>query len=172
MKTSAKLFALGMILIGFGANVNAQVSSTAAASATARIVKPIAIEKNVDMSFGNIEASASLGTVVLEPSSANSRTHTGGATLPAVTGIVTTAKFTVTGEALLTYNITLPASTDLSDGTHTMVLDHFTSTPSATGLLSADPGTQIVYVGATLNVAANQATGSYAGTFNVTVNYN
>ena len=48
----------------------------------------------------------------------------------------------------------------------------FTSTPSATGALTA--GTQTLNVGATLNVAAAQASGIYvSGTpFTVTVVYN
>jgi uncharacterized membrane protein YczE len=99
MKTSIKLFALGMILMGFGVNVNAQVTATASSTAAARIVTPIAITKNVDMNFGNVEASGTIGTVVLGASSTPSRDRTGGATLPTIFGTVTAAKFTVTGEA-------------------------------------------------------------------------
>jgi hypothetical protein len=170
MKTSSKLFALGMILMGFGLNANAQVSATASSPATARIVTPIAITNDVPLHFGNVEASANIGTVVMSPSESNARTRTGGATLPAIAGSPTAAKFTVTGEDALTYAITLPASTTLSSGGNNMTVNTFTSTPSATGLLTE--GTQVVYVGATLNVGASQAAGSYSGTFNVTVAYN
>jgi hypothetical protein len=53
-----------------------------------------------------------------------------------------------------------------------MTVSSFTSSPSATGTLTG--GSENITVGATLNVAAGQASGSYvSGTpFNVTVNYN
>lgn len=57
-----------------------------------------------------------------------------------------------------------------------MIVDHFTSSPSAAngaGVLNSK-GIQTLYVGATLNVAANQTAGLYtSGTaFTVTINYN
>jgi spore coat protein U-like protein len=51
-----------------------------------------------------------------------------------------------------------------------MTVDNFSSTPNGTGTLTA--GTQNITVGGTLNVGAAQASGSYTGTFSVTVNYN
>jgi hypothetical protein len=44
------------------------------------------------------------------------------------------------------------------------------SNPLGTGVLTL--GSQIIYVGGTLTVDANQAVGLYNGNFNVTVNYN
>jgi hypothetical protein len=60
----------------------------------------------------------------------------------------------------------------ITSGANTMTVTAFSSTPSATGLLTA--GTQTLTVGATLNVAAAQAPGVYvsATPFSVTVNYN
>lgn len=150
---------------------NASAQATATANASATIVTPISITKVTDMNFGNVAVSATAGTVVLAP--AATRTTTGGVTLPAVNGTVTAAVFTVNGEGAYTYAITLP-STDLtiSNGTTNMIVNAFTSTPSATGALAA--GTQTLRVGATLNVSASQAAGLYtsATPFNVTVNYN
>jgi hypothetical protein len=170
MKTSIKLFALGMILMGFGANVNAQVSATATTSAT--IITPIAITKTVDMNFGNVAVSPTVpGTVILVP--AGTRTATGGVTLPAVAGTVTAASFTVTGLGTSTYAITLPTTVSLAGvPSGTMTVGTFISTPSGTGALTA--GAQTLLVGATLNVAAAQAAGVYTNTtdLTVTVNYN
>lgn len=134
---------------------------------------PISISKNTDMNFGTIAASYGGGTVLL--SASGSRTPSGGIILPSLTGTVTAAQFTVTGEPGYTYAITLPADFTLYEsgvGPATMVVNAFTSTPSATGILTA--GTQTVLVGATLNVGASQAAGSYtnAAGFEVTVNYN
>lgn len=150
--------------------VNAQV--TANATATGTIVTPIAITNSGDMNFGNVAVSATGGTVVLAP--AGTRTITGGVTLPAVPGTVTAAHFAITGTANYTYSITLPSTaTTVTSGANTMTVDAFTSNPGTTGTLSA-AGTQTVDVGATLNVSALQAAGTYvSGTpFDVTVNYN
>ncbi|WP_246496580.1 DUF4402 domain-containing protein [Chitinophaga varians] len=153
------------------ANVYAQ--ETASATATATIVTPISITKDVDMNFGNVAVQSTAGgTVVLSP--AGVRTVTGGATLPSTaTGTVTAASFTVTGTGNYTYSITLPSTAlTITSGSNTMTVTNFVSNPSGVGQLSS--GTQTLTVGATLNVSAAQPAGTYvSGTpFDVTVNYN
>lgn len=161
-----------LVLTAFAVNANAQ--ATATATATATIVTPISITKNVDMNFGNIAVSAaSGGTVILAPAGTRTTGGAGGVTLPAVTGTVTAASFTVNGNGSYTYAITLPSSAVTLTGPAAATMDAtaFTSTPSATGTLTG--GTQNLLVGATLTVAAAQAAGVYtSGNFNVTVNYN
>lgn len=161
-----------LVLTAFAVNANAQ--ATATATATATIVTPISITKNVDMNFGNIAVSAaSGGTVILAPAGTRTTAGAGGVTLPAVTGTVTAASFTVNGNGSYTYAITLPSSAVTLTGPAAATMDAtaFTSTPSATGTLTG--GTQNLLVGATLTVAAAQAAGVYtSGNFNVTVNYN
>lgn len=176
MKKITLLTAIVALSIAFSTTASAQV--TASAPTTATIVAPIAIAKNVDMKFGNVAVSSTAGTVIMEPTLAAARTTggAGGVTLPAATGTPTAAKFTVTGEGVYTYAITLPASALTLDesgvGTATMTVSAFTSTPATTGTLTA--GSEIVYVGATLNVGASQVAGLYENTtgFAVTVNYN
>jgi hypothetical protein len=170
MKNTMKLAALTLAMFVITASTFAQVSATANTSAT--VITPIAISKTVDMNFGNIAVSPTIaGTVVLAP--AGTRTKTGGVTLPAVNGTVAAASFTVTGLGTSTYSISLPSSITLN-GTPsgTMTVNNFTSTPSGTGALTA--GSQTVLVGATLDVGAAQAAGSYTNTtdMTVTVNYN
>ncbi|MBS4043494.1 MAG: DUF4402 domain-containing protein [Chitinophagaceae bacterium] len=149
--------------------------ATASATATATIVTPISITKNIDMNFGNISVTSSGGTVILDPN--GTRTKTGGITLPIITGTVTAAQFTVSGQGNYTYDITLPSSSVvLSSGANSMNATSFTCSIGTTaGSLSAgSPGTQTFNVGATLAINANQPSGSYttATPFNVTVNYN
>jgi len=170
MKKGTKLILAALVMMVSASGAYAQ--ATATATATATIVTPISITKTVDMNFGNVAVQAATGgTVVLTP--AGARSITGGVTLPGVTGTVAAASFTVNGQGTYTYAITLP-STDLTitSGSNTMIVNTFTSTPSATGALTA--GAQTLNVGATLTVAAAQASGVYvSGTpFNVTVNYN
>lgn len=170
MKQILRFCTSAVVILAFTANTFAQVSATATATAT--IVSPIAIAKDVDMNFGNVAASAAPGTVVLDP--AGTRTAGGGVTLPATTGTVTAAQFTVTGTPGYTYAITLPAAAlTITSGGPSMTVDNWTSNPVGAGTLAA--GTSTLTVGATLNVAAGQAPGVYgipAETFTVTVNYN
>jgi hypothetical protein len=169
-KNMKKLLALAVVILGFTAVSFAQVSATATASGT--IVSPIAIANAGNLNFGNVAVSATAGTVILAP--AGTRTITGGVTLPAVPGTVTAAHFAVTGSQNYTYAITLPSTpTTVTSGANTMTVNAFTSTPTTTGTLDGS-GAQTVDVGATLNVGAAQASGTYlsATPFTVTVNYN
>jgi len=166
MRIMKKILAISIVLIGFTAGAFAQ---NATATATAVIVTPISITQTADMSFGNIVASVGGGTVVLVP--AGTRTAA-GVSFPSVPGTVTAASFNVAGYDGATYAITLPASHIISSGANNMTVDTFTSTPSGTGLLTG--GAQVLNVGATLNIGAAQAPGTYtnAAGFTVTVNYN
>ncbi|MDP1746273.1 MAG: DUF4402 domain-containing protein [Bacteroidota bacterium] len=132
--------------------------------------QPIGITKTIDMNFGNIAVIAS-GTVVLNP--AGSRIGTGGVTLPAIAGSVLAASFDVTGEANLTYAITLPLNCIISSGGNNLTIDNFTSIPSGIGTLNGI-GTQQLNIGATLNIIGAQSPGNYISSFpfEVTVNYN
>ena len=161
--------ALAVIGLTLGSSAFAQSNSAStSANATARIVTPIAIAKTSDMNFGDVVAGGSAGTVVL--TTAGVRSATGGTTLGNA-GATAAAAFNVTGQGSATYSISLPASTTVTSGGNTMTVNAFASNPSGTGALSAG-GSQALTVGATLNVGASQATGTYTGTFNVTVTYN
>ena len=168
---SIKFFAVAILFSGVSVISSAQVKATATASST--IVTPIGITKTVDMNFGNVAInSTTAGTVVLAP--AGTRTSTGGVTLPATAGTVAAAEFNVTGANNYTFSITLPSTShEIKNGDNTMSVTDFTSTPTPTGTLSAT-GSATVKVGATLNVSAGQAAGTYTSVtpFEVTVNYN
>ena len=172
MKQLTKFLFLPIVMFAFSVTTFAQVPATA--TATAVIIAPIAILKTTDMNFGNLAVSPTVaGTVVLPAALAPVRTITGGVTLMPG-GSITAAAFTVTGLADATYSITLPASASLTGPGAPMTADVFVSSPTvaAGGLLTG--GTQTLYVGATLNVAAAQTAGSYTtpAVFTVTVNYN
>lgn len=173
------LLFIAIAILGFSAVSFGQQGATTTATASATIVTPITVAKDVDLSFGNVAVSKTLGTVQLEASLAANRVRSGGVTLPAINGTVTAAKFTVSGTGGYLYTFTIPTSvtTTVSDGTNLMTVDHFTKSTAGT-LSSGTPGTEVVYVGATLNVAANQAAGTYTSTnaggttFSVSVDYN
>jgi spore coat protein U-like protein len=142
-------------------------SASTSASASARIVAAIGISKTSDLKFGDVVASASLGTVVM--TSAGARSATGGTTLGNTNGAAAAA-FSVTGASGATYAISLPGSAmTIINGVQTMTVDTWTGS-KATGTLTS--GSDTFTVGGTLHVAANQVAGNYTANFNVTVNYN
>ena len=169
MKNILKFIVCGVLLFAFTTSAFSQASATS--NATATIVGPIGITNTQEMNFGNVAVGATGGTVVLTP--AGVRSTTGGVTLPATAGTVTEATFNVTGADGYTYAITLPsAALTISSGGNNMTVDTFTSFPSGTGTLTG--GSEVLSVGATLNVAGSQPAGTYtsATPFTVTVNYN
>ena len=171
-------------LVSFAINSNAQAVATATASAT--IVTPISIVKTVDLNFGNIAVQAGTGgTVELTPGAgAAARVRTAGVTLPNVIGTVTAAEFTIAGTGTYTYAITLPANGTVlltKAGGVDMPANDFRAYTTNLGLRTVGnttsvldgSGDDLLKVGATLTVGANQNPGLYASTaFNVTVNYN
>ena len=166
---AASRFLAGALLLATPAAFAQSSASASAVPATARIYKPITLAlSNAGMSFGDIFASSTAGTLTLAP--ASTRSVTGGASM-AATGTPLAAQFTVGGKKNATYGITFSSPVVLSAlGGATMPVSAFT--PSAgSGLLDAT-GAQIFTVGATLAVGANQVDGDYSGTFSVTVTYN
>jgi hypothetical protein len=160
-----------VIVIGFVKTSAFGQNAASSATAQASIIQPINLSLVRDLSFGNISAGITSGTVVLAPTAASTRSATGGVTLPAGSGTVQSAKFIVSGNDGYSFSIILPAgAVTLSDGTHFMTIDNFTSKPSGSGVF--DSGSQIIYVGAILNVNANQDAGVYAKDFEITINYN
>jgi hypothetical protein len=166
-----KILAFSVVLLAFSASTFAQLSATATATAT--IVSPLSIARTIDMNFGNVAAGASAGTVVLTP--AGARSTTGGCALPTVTGTVAAASFTISGTPGTVYTITMPAgATTLTSGGNTMTVDTWQSSLAPTASRTLVGASEILNVGATLNVGINQATGTYvSGTpFTVSINYN
>lgn len=173
MKNFTTIVALAAVMIASATAANAQTDvKSATATATATIITPITITKVNDLNFGNIVSTTTGGTVVLSP--AGARTES-GVQLPAATGTVTAASFTITGETDYAYALTLPTTdytltTGAAGATQTMTLNAFLSNKTAT----ISGGSVTLSVGATLNLAANQAAGIYTNTtpFTVSVNYN
>jgi hypothetical protein len=145
-------------------------TATATAMASATIITPISISKITDLNFDSVITGPCTGTVVYDTTGV--RTASGCATLGSGS-FVTVATFQVGGQVSATYNITLPSSpiTIYDSVSDAMTVDTFVSDPSGMGALDGN-GNQIILVGATLEVGANQPTGVYSGFFDVSVTYN
>ncbi len=118
------------------------------------------------MEFGTLLPTVNPGTVIVTPAGG----RTCSADVDCIGGFPSGAGFTVTGASGQAYFITLPASATLSSGGNTMTVDTFNHDAGATPTLVG--GSDAFNVGATLNVGATQAAGTYSGTFDVTANYN
>ncbi len=97
--------------------------------------------------------------------------------IPSTSETADNASFAVAGHNNTAYSIVLPSSAALTTGAgganETIAVNNFSSYPAqgANGLLNST-GSQNLFVGATRGtLLTNQATGSYTGTFTITVVY-
>ncbi|KUR71579.1 hypothetical protein AQZ52_08125 [Novosphingobium fuchskuhlense] len=140
-------------------------------AAQAVVIKPLAIVAVDSLSFGDLTRPTAAGTVVLDPSGAI--TTTGGvltSTAIAQSGPRRAGTFTVNGDPGRQFIIDLPTVAILRQGSRNMRLSAFRSNWTA-GTAFSPTGIFALTVGATLNVGANQTTGTYTGTYAVTVTY-
>ena len=175
MKKIILFFAAIVMVAGFSNTVVAQTTANVDNNATATIIAPIGITAGADLAFGNIIKGA--GDVTVDVN--GTRTISASMKPGNQNGTITAGVFNVSGEAAYTYTITLPANdvvtiTDGSDPMDVNDFNCFTATDNDAGVSGTlnGSGTDVITVGATLTVAADQATGAYTGTFNVTVAYN
>ena len=161
------LYALPMLLFA--------VCGTAAAAqrvsqVRAIVVEPLSLLKTEDLRFGDIATGPSAGSVVIDPLSGG-RSVTGG--VSPLGGQFGPASFAGAASRFSLVFIQQPAAPVVltrSGGTQTMQISALTVQNPRLFLIN---GRQVFEfnVGGTLQVGANQAQGSYVGTFNVTVNY-
>jgi len=177
MKKLAIVFSVLFLMLLGVEMVNAQNEVTSnPATASARIIQTLQISKDRDIDFGTFTAVN--GNVVLTPVASTVRSTTG----PVLSGgVPTSAMFTVTGSAGEAYTVSYPASITLTNTFtpgQTMILAPSCNVNGNAGVLSGTigggTGTQVLYVGGTLAVAATNTTGLYQNTadLKVTVNYN
>lgn len=152
----------------FGTETYSQVSASASFTSRATIIEPIRIDKAVDLDFGNIISSNTPGSVTLTPD--GSRTTQGVQVSNSVAGTVSPAEALVT-HGNNSYSISLPESVTLyneGDRDKVLVIEQFE--------MAAEPGptSDVLKIGATLQLEASQAPGFYSSDegFNVTVSYN
>jgi len=147
-----------------------QASASASFQTSADVVDPIKINKVADLNFGSVIGGDNPGNIILSP--AGTRTANGVEISESSPGEVNPAEATI-GHGNNAYSITLPSSFSLfnsNDPSKAMIIDQFTYTQTSNG----GNGTDIIKIGATLNLEANQSPGSYSNPsgFNATVSYN
>ena len=157
-----------ILILLSGSPIFAQASASATVESRATVIDPIQIDKTVDLDFGNIITAYNPGSVILSPD--GTRVAFGVEISNSMPGNVVPAEAVVT-HGNNSYSITLPESFTLynqEDPNQILLIDQFTVTP-----LRGDIS-DIIKIGATLNLEANQLSGYYTNSsgFNVTVSYN
>lgn len=162
-----KKFLLAVALLGLSANAAAQTaSSTIDVEIESRA---ITLANTGGLNFGKILPYGSTGYVYVNN---NGTYSTSNAFISDATNI-RASSWSVSGIPGAPFAVTLPSSVVISNGSDNMTVASFERSGSPFTSLTLDAaGNSSFTVGARLTVGANQPVGVYAGTFNVTVNYN
>lgn len=164
MLNKTKFALLGVVAAAAMASTGAQ-AATQNASAEVDIVTAVQLAINDQLDLGVVASSGTAGTVNL-PASSGARACTGGVMCVGTASL--RGRFTVSGATSgYVVAITVPATTTLNSGANNMVL---TLTPSITSFTSVGAPEEF-YVGGSLAVGANQAAGTYTGSYNVSADY-
>ncbi len=147
--------------------MDAQAPSPAFTETETNTSAPIEIICTRDLNFGEIVRSGTAGTVTINAVS-GARTASGGVYLGA-NGGASAAAFEITGQKNKQFTISLSNSITISNGTSNMTVNAFTTSLTGNAGKFDHDGQGSFQVGARLNVSAQQATGVYKGTFEVTI---
>jgi len=144
----------------------------AEADAGAIVLRPLSLLKKKDLNFGTLATSPTAGTATLNPVT-GVVTTTGGVTALPLGTSPTPAVFVGAGSKNAPYQIRVPKNpitVTRVGGTETMTVTNWTLDGPTNRNVGANRAFQF-NVGAQIAVAANQAGGTYIGTFDVTVHY-
>jgi hypothetical protein len=162
-ETIKKLIAVAGCVTLFSA-VNVGISAAASSDSaitSGEVIAAASVTKSADLSFGKLAAGAAASKITVATTGTRTK-DSGDAQLAG--GTISAAAFDVSGQAGNSYNVTLPNSFTVTDGSHTMTVDGITPDGPLTGL----SGAVTIKVGATLNVGAAQSTGVYTNATGLT----
>ena len=146
---------IALVLLASAATLPAFAAETTA-SASVKVLRPIAVSKNTDLAFGTVIKPASgTDTVAVANTSSDA------------------ASFTISGEGAQAITVTVDSSFEMVNGS-----DKFTVTTSAdktgaqalSGTLGS-AGALAVKVGGSFALPAEAATGNYSGSFKIAAVY-
>lgn len=173
-----------------GANYNYGTSSESPdfpISIRLDVIRPLALTTTSSLHFGTFVRPAAAGKIRINPTDGTRQNSVAGSTPVTLSGASPThsrAIYNLSGQTGRIVDITIPATTTIRKAlpaTDTMSVAFewaiagttgtFTGTSGSLTLSSADPGVATMRLGGTLTVPANQATGVYSGTYDITFAY-
>jgi hypothetical protein len=172
-----KIFFILILLFSFsGIDMLAQVASPVSVTGhiMAEVISVFSASETSQMNFGRFSPGPEGGLIVLTPEGTIS-------VLGSVfsgTGMHNAASFNITGDNNATFSISIPMAPVIlahTSSARTMLVTDWVSQPSSginAGMLRN--GTQVAYVGATLNVGTlnDNPVGIYTGTYAITFDFN
>jgi hypothetical protein len=172
--TVKKALAVGTALISLSAlDASKAQAATGTVNMTAVVLTPIVITSPTPLNFGSLTDTGAGGTVQILPVSGIQ--PAGGGTTSVGSTVPTAGVLSITAATGVAIDLAMTAGPfTVTNGTTNMSVTGFNLVTDAGGTtetitLGASPTTYPV--GATLNVGAAQATGTYNGTFSVTAVY-
>lgn len=139
-------------------------AATITGNATVLIQNTIGTSQTQQMNFGTVSPTANSGVVTLSPAGVASSSTLG------TYGTGAAGKFNIVAQPATLMQISFSNGT-VSNGSESMTLDNFTYTSTPASNTTDASGNLALSVGANLNVGANQPSGTYNGTYTVTVSY-
>jgi hypothetical protein len=162
------LISAGVAALSAGLYTSVASAASITADADARVIAALIITQTNGINFGDVVAGAAISTIQVDTSGTPSVTL-GDAQLAG--GTVLSGAYTLSGQASKSYSITLPTlAVNITSGGNTMTVTAFNHNAGAAPALDG-AGAGGFNVGATLNMSAGQAAGTYTGTWPLIVNY-
>jgi len=148
-------------------------AGSTAGTAIATVYRPISVSLSSNLAFGKIvRPTSGSGTVTIDATS-GARTMSAGAGLNSPTP--SRAAYSVTGEGGQLFSVAVPSTFVMSGSGGGSLTVTTSTTATASQALSSALGSAGSYsfgVGGSLPITSTTTTGSYSGTFSVTVQYN
>jgi hypothetical protein len=162
-------------LIGLAANpalANSQNSSVVTGTVGGQVAAPTGLVAVNGLRFGTFAQPVAGGTMVMAPQGTFTTTGDLGTASSVIQSTTRgAASFTVAGNPGATFGIYGVSSVTITNGSARMTVSQFTTDAFlAIGVLNT-AGTASFNIGGTLTASANQAPGTYTGTFPITVQY-
>ena len=161
------LFTLAVIAMAF-TSMSVFAQKQVSGTASAKILTPLALTQNSGLAFGEIEPAPTAGAVTIS-NSGGAPTSEGGVVIVLAGNA---ASWSVSGQPEYSYSISVDSTAVIaSPEGETMNVVDIAADKGTGGTLDLS-GADTFNVGGKLEIGANQASGDYNGTFNVTVAYN
>jgi hypothetical protein len=148
-------------------------ASTASGIAQALVRRPITLTAVSDLRFGAVTLpSSGTGRVIISPADGTRSVEgTGVRMLPSQSGA---ARFTVSGEGGQAFSVTVPSTFEMktNGGSITVTTAHNAGSARTLAGKAGSAGTAAFNVGGSFPLAPGTRAGVYAGTFEVSVQYN
>lgn len=131
------------------------------------------VNETTPLFFGVLNINSGASVVRLNAQTGTRSIVSGSGNVVLVSAPASTAgRFKISGEPNVQVSVVLPASISLTGSNGgTMTVNNFTGYPSSTQLTLDASGDTYLNVGADLNIGNSQMSGTYNGTYSVTINY-